>query len=307
MQKKYFVATLAIALIPHLVSAQPPGPPTGPQTLEQRIGHSDPTKYNHLHAVHEGANDMDFRALLGANSVDANLLFFHRGVIPPKAGIGEHFHNKCEEMFVILNGQAQFTVDGHTSEIKGPVGVPDTMGHAHAIYNDTDEPLQWLNINVGMTKVYDNFDLGDTRVGATLEPIPQFVTMHLDRTLLRPAEHMDGGTGTVQYRRVLGPAVFTTTWSYVDHLLIPPGATVGPSAKADIAEVYYVLGGDGNVTVGTETAAIHTGDVVPVRTTETRSISNSGTAPLEFMVIGVAKDFAAKDVLMATPPRRPNR
>jgi len=38
-------------------------------------------------------------------------------------GIGQHFHSQCEEMFVILNGEAQLTVDRRTSLIKGPAGV----------------------------------------------------------------------------------------------------------------------------------------------------------------------------------------
>ena len=107
-------------------------------------------------------------------------------------------------MFIILDGKAEFTVDGRTSVLEGPAGVPDRMGHAHAIYNPTDQPLQWLNINVGMSKVYDTFNLGDSHVNATIDPVPQFISFRLDRSLLRPVNAMDGGTGTVQYRRALG-------------------------------------------------------------------------------------------------------
>lgn len=262
--------------------------------LAQRIGHSDPARFRQLSAVHEGAGTMRFGPILGADALSTNLLFIHRGVIAPHSGIGEHFHNDCEEMFVILDGEAEFTIDGRTSLLKGPAGAPDRMGHAHAIYNRTDKPLQWLNINVGMTKVYDNFDLGDTRADATLDKIPQFISMHLDRALLKPVVGMDGGTGTVMYRRALDPTVFSTPWSYVDHLLLPPGASVGPSAKADLSEAYYVMNGDGEVTVGGETAPIHSGDAIPVDLGETRSIKATGSQPLELMVIGVARDLAAK-------------
>jgi mannose-6-phosphate isomerase-like protein (cupin superfamily) len=104
----------------------------------------------------------------------------------------------------------------------------------------------------------------------------------------------------VQYRRALQPAVFSTEWSYVDHLLIPPGSVVGPDAKADIAELYYVLAGDGTVKVGSDSAEIHTGDGIPIHLGESKSFAATGNGPLEVMIIGVAKDMAAKDLLWAT-------
>jgi mannose-6-phosphate isomerase-like protein (cupin superfamily) len=273
--------------------------------VSDKVGHTDPAKFRKLTAVHAGAGDMAFAPLLGGDALSTNLIFVHRGVIAPRSGIGQHFHNQCEEMFVILDGDAQFTIDGRTATLGGPGAVPDRMGHAHGLYNPGDRPLQWLNINVGMTKRYDTFDLGDSRVGAAIDPIPQFIGMRLDRALLRPVEAMDGGKGAVLYRRALEPSVFATPWTFVDHLLLPAGTMVGSAAKSGMSEVYYVVGGTGEMTIAGETVPVRTGDAVPVDVDQPRAIRQTGGVPLELMVIGIARDQAAKAAYAAaTAPRR---
>jgi hypothetical protein len=168
------------------------------------------------------------------------------------------------------------------------------MGSAHAIYNPTDHDIQWMNINVGASKVYDAFNLGDDRADAPLDKIPQFVTMHLDKSLLKP---MDGAPG-VSRRRALGPSVFFTPWSFVDHMLIQPGAATPPSTWRDMSAAYYVMSGDGTATVNGETVAIKKGDAIPVDLGQTKSFK-AGTSPLEMMIIGVARDMKAKEIFMA--------
>src|SRR6184192_812282 len=179
------ILLLAFAAIVLLLAREP---------LAQRIAHTDPSRYRASPAVHHGPGQLDFMALFDQHTLDTNLYFLHRGVIQPKSGIGHHFHNNCEEMFVILDGEAQFTIDGRTSLLKGPAGAPCRLGHSHAIYNPTDKPVQWMNINVSAMKgTYDAFDLADPRVDVQLDPTPVFMTMRLDRALLRPVNAMHGG------------------------------------------------------------------------------------------------------------------
>src|SRR5438067_12519157 len=88
--------------------------------LAQRIGHTDPSKYTRSRS-HGSAGDMACETLLPGNALTTNLQFIHRCQIMPNGGVGHHFHNQCEEMFVVFDGEAEFTIDGRTSVLKGTV------------------------------------------------------------------------------------------------------------------------------------------------------------------------------------------
>ena len=300
--------SLAAAVVAAVAFVWPLSPVA--QETAPRIVHTDPAAFRQASAVHAGAGTMAFAALLNRGAVTPEFNFLHRGVIPPGAGIGHHFHNVVEEMFVILDGEAQFTIDGRTATVKGPAGVVCRAGHSHAIYNAGSTPVQWMNLNVSLTAgVYDAFDLNDTRAGAALDPVPTFMTMRLDRALLRPPGARGRGAAppaasptAVVSRRALAPSVFSTTWAYIDHVVVPPGASTPEQLHDAVGEAYYVLAGAGTITIKgatPETAAVRTGDAIPIRVGEASRFTNTGSEPLELFVMGVARDMAAKTRLLS--------
>lgn len=246
---------------------------------------------------------MKFTGLFGSQALATNLLYLHAGEIPDKAGIGEHFHHTIEEMYVIFDGEAEFTVNGRTSKIKGPAVVPCKMGDAHGIYNSSGKTLKWMNFGVSTTKGHgDNFDLGDARVGASLDAIPQFVSGQLKRELLKPGGTAYAGN-RVLYRRIFGPDVFSTAWDHVDHVVIPAGSNASRQLEG-IEEVYYAVKGSGTITINSEAAPIKADDAFYGSLGEAVKISANGKDDLELLVIGIATT-KQKDPARLTPLAKP--
>jgi mannose-6-phosphate isomerase-like protein (cupin superfamily) len=266
----------------------PPHPP-----LAQRIGHTDLSKVEPAHS-HGSVGLRKCQTLVAGGVMDVNLNFLFRCQMQPGGGVAEHFHNTVEEMFTILDGEAEFTVDSHTSLVKGPAGAPQRKGHSHALYNPTNGLVDYLNINVSMVKGhYDAFNLGDSRDKVTTkDEIPQFMLMRLDYR---------GGQGTVKYRRALDSDTFETNWAYVDHLLIPPGASEGLHYHTGVEEIYYVMDGGGQVRVNDETEPIKKGDAVPILFREPHSFTNNGSSDLELMIIGISAVKDALDTELGAP------
>jgi mannose-6-phosphate isomerase-like protein (cupin superfamily)/heme-degrading monooxygenase HmoA len=257
------------------------------QSSGKRIVHNNPSNYRALSAVHAGAGQMKFAGLIGSQTLSTNFLYLHAGEIPDKAGIGQHFHHTIEEMYVILDGEAEFTINGHTSRIKGPAVVPCKMGDAHGIYNSSGKTLRWLNFAVSTTKGRgDNFDLGDSRVGAPLDPIPQFVSGQLKVETLRKNTTAYTGAG-VLYRRIFAADIFSTAWDHVDHVVIPAGGT-GTRQLEGIEEVYYVVKGSGSVAINSDSSTIRSDDAFYGLLGDAVKISNSGKEDLELLVVGIA-------------------
>ena len=302
-------ASLVISAAAATIAGQPPAAAQS-TPLASRIVATDAAAYRQLTAVHAGAGNMAFAGLLNRGAVGPHFNFLHRGEIPVGSGIGHHFHNTVEEMFVILNGEAQFTINGRTALLQGPVAVICRTGESHAILNTGGETVQWMNFQAAtVAGVTDAFDLGDDRVGADLDRVPTFMSARLDPSLIRPPGRPGPGAATpaatpVMSRRLFAPTAFRSAWAYVDHMLIAPGASTPDNAHEDVGEAYYVLAGSGTVTIDDASAPVERWNAIPVSLGETSRFTNTGTEPLELLVVGVARDMETKTAIMQNAARR---
>ena len=294
--RRYAIFTgISLVMMTALTSAQT----GGNGSLVQRIGHYQPDKNTPRKAPYGGAGTFAYTRVLADNALSTPFNYMERGVIYPHSSIGEHYHGHSEELHIIIGGpDAQYTINGRTAVVATPGGVPVRMGSSHGTYNPSaDTPIEWIDVNVGWgEKGSDTYALGDSlETPPLLDKIPQFVNFHMDPKLLKPVANMDGGTGSVMYRRLLDPTVFLTAWSFVDDVSILSGASIGPASDPNMSEIYFVLSGAGTVKVNDETANIKEGDAIPVDLAQTHSLTQSGSEPLHLLVIGIAKDLDAKE------------
>jgi len=261
------------------------------------FGRHDPLKYMPPSKFgHGGAGTVRYMELTPREKFTSQFLFIHRGVLDPESGLGEHVHRWMEEMYFVMDGStAEFTVNGRTAELPGPCMVLCPMGSSHGIYNPSDTPVQFMNIGVTLrNRRYDavNFAKQDDLTDRELESPPPFLWSVIDKRLCmkHPVDGFMGGTGTVYYRRIWGDESFKTNWMFVNHYVVPPGATIGYHRHDHIEEVYYILKGRGRMTIDGVTLDVKEGDAGSCILHGAHGLWNNSDEDLEVLSIAVAME-----------------
>ena len=143
----------------------------------------------------------------------------------PGAGIGEHIHAQCEEMFFGIDNTMHYIHNGRKIEVPGPAFVVCHAGESHGIFNPTETDTRWFNFNCCLPgQTYDATDLHPSddaeserasRESMELEPNSDRIPVgRFDRALLRPlAQAPHGGKGRVLYREVYGQQDFRSMFA----------------------------------------------------------------------------------------------
>lgn len=83
----------------------------------------------------------------------------------------------------------------------------------------------------------------------------------------------------------------------VAHAIVPPGGSTLPHIMKNAIELYYILGGAGEMHIGVRSAPVHPGQIVLIPKGRTQYIRNTGTTDLVFLCIVSPKWQAADEEL----------
>ena len=254
-----------------------------------RIKRANREEMKSLSGVHGGAGSILFNSLWDRADFETPFAFVHCAVLPPGTGIGYHRHDDSEEVFITADNAAQFTHNGRTASVEGGATVPLRSGEIHAIYNHTQSETRWFNVHCvvpgGTPK---STDLGDDRANAELESTDRIPLGRLDRSALQYRQ-IHGGKGAVGRRQLWGPADFRSNFYALTHYLLPPDTSIGYHRHDGVEECYIVLAGGGRATVDGQTADVGQWDALPNRLGGAHGLYNSGTEPLELLVVTVSE------------------
>jgi mannose-6-phosphate isomerase-like protein (cupin superfamily) len=67
--------------------------------------------------------------------------------------------------------------------------------------------------------------------------------------------------------------------------ILPPGAAVIRHHHLQTEEIYYILNGEGEMTVGEETRNVRTGDAVFIPQAKTHTLKNTGAEPIRLLLV----------------------
>ncbi len=255
----------------------------------------DETTWGKAYKSHGGAGIRYLQSPLGTRNeiFETPFLWVHQDRILPRSGIGLNMKRFMEGIYWTLNIPVEFTVNGRTAFLPAGSNVLCRAGNYHGIFNPSyTDTLHYLHTAVEMIKFgdYGVFDLNDSLTTQKVESPAPFPWALLDITLLRPVENFHGGKGTILMRKLWDNDSFLTNFQSVAHVLLPPGTSIGYHKYNNVESVYYILSGNGKITVNDYTWDIMHDDTIPCTVRDSIGMYNNTNENLEFFILTIAME-----------------
>ena len=79
---------------------------------------------------------------------------------------------------------------------------------------------------------------------------------------------------------------------------LPSGNSFAPHYHEDMQEIFVIVQGTAELTVGDETVTLRPGDAVLIDPREVHQMSNSGAGEVEYLAFGISRDTGGKTVVI---------
>ena len=99
-------------------------------------------------SLHGGQGKAKNVRVFSREDFETNLNFIIYTELDPGAVIGYHTHCQNEEVYVILEGSGEMTVNGEVLAVKPGDVLVNKMGWSHGLANTSDKPLKILVFEV---------------------------------------------------------------------------------------------------------------------------------------------------------------
>lgn len=256
-----------------------------------------------------GAGQVEMRNVLDSSDFETPLAFIKGGRLPPGASVGLHRNPRSDELVLVLDEPLTVLHDEAVALVSQPTALLFRAGSAHGIYNQGGTPASFVMIGIGPEGgQFDVEDLGDDLTAHEPTEGDLHSAERLDRALLDSYQaHM--GADKIEVRRLFGPvrdqtrypdqigtptkwtgdaeSLFATNLGFVDHVVVPPGASVGYHRHDALEECQIFIRGEARMKVDGEMVEVSKGDCVPGRPGESHGLINHTDRPVEFVAIGV--------------------
>ena len=256
-----------------------------------------------------GAGQVEIRNVLDGTDFETSVAFVKGGRLPPGASIGLHRNPHSDVLFLALDEPMTVVHDEAVALVSQPTALLFRAGSAHGMYNHGGIPAAFVMIGIAPEGgQFDVEDLGDDLTAREPTQGDLHSAERLDRSLLDSySAHM--GADEIEVRRLFGPVrdqtrypdqvgkstkwtadpefLFPTNLGFVDHVVVPPGASVGYHRHDALEECQIFIDGDARMKVDGEVVEVSKGDCVPGRPGGSHGLINHTDTPTEFIAIGV--------------------
>lgn len=99
-------------------------------------------------AIHGGQGLCPHACVIRAEELDTPLRFVNYTVLPPQASFGDHVHGDDNELYIVLEGEGVYTVNGKASPVKTGDILVNPRFATHAIENTGKTDMRLLVMEV---------------------------------------------------------------------------------------------------------------------------------------------------------------